>query len=171
MKINEIENEIVLHLQNAVGRAFAVEPFPADLGKYLESFRHPSGVLLVQYVETKRTYKTPISGMKKMTFEVSAVSKNLRALAAHQGVYGMLDTAFEALSGVTFTALNIRGFRMFAVSEEYQAFHAKNGLWVYTQTYESDDMPFIKQIEETDALLNRITLDSFEEIIVESEGA
>lgn len=158
MKINLIEDVLVAHLKTAVADKFRVESFPADLQRYLESFIHQNGALLVQYVSTKRTFTSRNSGTKRMTFEISAVSKNLKSEKAHQGIYAMLDAAFDNVSGVTFTDVGIAGLTLFAVSDEYQTYYIKNGLWVYTQTYESDDIPFIKDIVEAAPLLKKITL-------------
>lgn len=127
-----------------------VEAYPADIRSFVDNFRPVSGAVLVQYTGRERTPMARTRGTQVVSIEISAISKNLRE---HTGVYPLLDGAFAAVSGKDLTELvngneQIIGVTLYQKSESYHSYLEKNGLWIYTQAYESIPFPYVQDEEE-----------------------
>lgn len=157
--VARIEQAVARRIKTALPTAL-VQAYPADIRTFLDSFRAASGAILVQYTGRERTALARTRGTQIVSIEISAISKNLRE---HTGIYPLLDGAFVALSGVPLTEIvNTEEREMGVVflqkGESYETYLEKNGLWVFTQMYESEPFPYVQIEEETHQLITQISL-------------
>jgi hypothetical protein len=157
LTINRIENAVVERLKAALP-LIHVQAYPADIKNFIDTFRHVNGALLVQYTGRKRKFISRHYGTQVVTIEIAAISKNLQQ---HGGVHPLLDGAFEAVSGEElkeqWADIGL-GVVLLAVEEGYELFLEKNGIWVYTQTYESEPFAWVKSEVQPEQTITQFTL-------------
>jgi hypothetical protein len=167
--IDRIEAAVVQRLQAAV-QGVHIEAYPADLRTFVNSFRHNTGALLVQYVGRKRKVLAPTRGTQEIFVEISAIAKNLRD---HKGVYPLLDAAFVAVTGVELTekvgeqeperkmgVVLLPDESSEGADEKFEMYLEKNGLWIYAQMYKSQPFPYLLPEESTEILITEIMLEA-----------
>lgn len=164
MNIDRIESLLVQHLKPALPKN-DVQAFPADVRVFLESFRSVSGAVLVQFVERKFRRMSPDRAHTQVTFtfEVAFVGKNLKQ---HDGIYDMMTAVFQALHNVVFDMpdAGVSGLRLFCTGDGYEAYYEKSGLWVYTQQYESEPIPYIQPQPPTGEIIRIILISNTETV-------
>lgn len=167
VNIATIEKTVVKRLKTALPTVH-VEAFPADARQFLEKYRFVQGCLLVQFIESRNNYVSRRRGTRVVTLEVSAISKDLRE---HTGIYDLLDAASATISGVllseVFSQSTVHsepleeekpGIVFLLQTQEFTTYLEKNGLWVYTQRYESEPFGFIYDEDETAVQITRLSI-------------
>ena len=99
LTIDTVERAIIDRLKSRLPDVL-VEPFPDNPAEY--RLTHPKGAVLVSF--SGSTFSAPdatdvIVQDRKMEFDVTVATKNLRAQGAHQGAYVLLEATRIALTG------------------------------------------------------------------------
>lgn len=185
--LTDIETAIVKRLKAALPeKTLQIESYPANFRQFLDNFRAANSAILVQYAGRKRRinshYTTEegaveTSGFDTLTFEMTFIARKVSG--EFTAVIPLLEAADEALTGKNLTKTvktnnpqqptieEPLGTRLFLTDDRFEAYLEKYALWIYTQSYDTDEIGWIRDAEPQ-GVITEFTLKSItgiEEII------
>lgn len=131
MDLVAVENAIVTRLATLFGNTLAVESYPENPVDY--SLLHPGGAVLVRYQNSSYETATP-NGYKKLinlrtlNFAFTVIQKSLKPSKAHQGIYTVIESIRNSLSGYTPNSLTHASV-MEPTGDTFS--RQENGFWEY----------------------------------------